>query len=190
MAMPASAHRYWTPADVLAEFPESTSTRYECIAGELLVTPSPRPAHTAALGLLHERLVIPLLAAGQSLRLFTTTTDLHPTADALVQPDLFVLRERGSAAMRLDAPDCVVLIAEVLSPGTAGRDRGLKRRLYQRIKVPEYWIVDVDARCVERWTPAATAAEVLRDELAWTDPVSGATVNIDLPAFFAAVWES
>ncbi len=187
MGMPASTDRYWTPTD-LEQFPERDGNKYECIDGKLFVTPAPRPVHAIAQELLREHLHHALYAAGQTLRVFDATQDVRATATDQVQPDLFVLRERASATMRLDAPGCVVLIAEVLSASTAKRDRGIKRRLYQRIELPEYWIVDVDARCIERWTPDATEADVRRDVIKWTDPVSGAMVTIDLLAYFATVW--
>lgn len=41
------------------------------------------------------------------------------------------------------------LVIEVLSPGTARRDRGLKHRLYARRGVAQYWIVDPEADAVE-----------------------------------------
>jgi Uma2 family endonuclease len=60
--------------------------------------------------------------------------------DTVVQPDLVVICDRA----KLDdkgcrgAPDWVV---EVLSPSTAGHDQILKRALYQRVGVREYWLV-------------------------------------------------
>jgi hypothetical protein len=45
------------------------------------------------------------------------------------------------------------LVVEVLSPSTAQVDRARKRALYARVRFPEYWIVDVDERVVERWRP-------------------------------------
>ena len=39
--------------------------------------------------------------------------------------------------------------------------RVLKRRFYQRMGVTEYWIVDVDARMVERWRPGDERPEVI-----------------------------
>ncbi len=186
MGMPADTQYYWTPAD-LEQFPEGDGNKYECIDGVLLMTPAPRPPHVAALMVLHEDLVLALHAAGQARRVNTSTSDLRPTESDQVQPDLIVLREPASGGMRLDVPGCVVLIVEVISPSTAKRDRGVKRWLYQRAGVPEYWIVDLDARLVERWTPEATVAEVHRDHIDWRDPVSGAELEIDLPAFFAGV---
>lgn len=42
----------------------------------------------------------------------------------------------------------LLLAAEILSPATARADRTLKRTLYQREGVGEYWVVDLDARRV------------------------------------------
>ena len=186
MGMPVTTARYWTPAD-LAHFPEGDGNRYECIGGELFVTPSPRPVHAIAQELLHEQLHEALRAAGQRLRVFGAVQDFRPTAADLVEPDLFVLRERATARMRLDRPDGLVLVVEILSPCTAARDRGVKRLLYQRAGVAEYWIVDVDARRIERWTPDATSADIRHDEITWRDPMSEAAVRIDLPRVFAEI---
>ena len=78
--------------------------------------------------------------------------------------------------------------AEVLSPSTAKRDRGIKREFYQRVRVPEYWIVDLDARLIERWTPTDERPEILRGRLKWTDPVSGAELVLDVEKLSAEVW--
>ena len=47
MGMPATTDRYWTPAD-LEQFSERDGCKYECIDGELLVTPAPRFDHGRA----------------------------------------------------------------------------------------------------------------------------------------------
>ena len=43
------------------------------------------------------------------------------------------------------------LVVEVVSPSSARRDRGPKRAVYGRLGVREYWVVDSDGRCVERY---------------------------------------
>jgi Uma2 family endonuclease len=71
--------------------------------------------------------------------------------DTVVQPDLVVICDRA----KLDdkgcrgAPDWVV---EVLSPSTAGHDQILKRALYQRVGVREYWLVHPVDRIVTLYT--------------------------------------
>jgi Uma2 family endonuclease len=187
MGMPATTDRYWLPAD-LEHIPEENGFRYECIDGQLLVTPAPRMVHVAALAHLGRIVEHVIETAGATPRVITSRADLLLEPAAVVEPDLFVLRAPATAKTRLDDPAGVVLIAEVLSPSTAKRDRGIKREFYQCVRVPEYWIVDLDSRLIERWRPADERPEILREHLAWTDPASGAELVLDVERFFADVW--
>jgi Uma2 family endonuclease len=44
-------------------------------------------------------------------------------------------------------------VIEILSPGTRRRDLTIKRELYERFGVPEYWFVDPDATTLAILTP-------------------------------------
>lgn len=63
-------------------------------------------------------------------------------------------------------------------------DRHKKRHIYQSQGVAEYWIVDPDARLVERWRPSDERAELISETLLWTPASDGPTLSINLPAFF------
>lgn len=76
---------------------------------------------------------------------------------------------------------------EVLSPGTARVDRVVKRALYQQEGVPEYWIVDVASRLIERWTPNDDRPEILAERLSWQPDAAHAPLELDLQGFFQAV---
>jgi Uma2 family endonuclease len=55
----------------------------------------------------------------------------------------FVIRENNGV---VGAPD---LIVEILSKGTAAKDRGDKKEVYEQFAVKEYWIVDPAAQSIE-----------------------------------------
>jgi hypothetical protein len=64
----------------------------------------------------------------------------------VVEPDLlYVSNERAAALLTgqhvTGAPDLVI---EIASPGTRRPDETIKRRLYEREGVTEYWVVDPD----------------------------------------------
>jgi hypothetical protein len=40
-----------------------------------------------------------------------------------------------------------------------------KRRLNQRAGISQYWIVDLDARIIERWHPEDDRPEILMDQI-------------------------
>lgn len=67
----------------------------------------------------------------------------------VVQPDVVFISNARSDIVRgqiWGAPD---LVAEVLSPGTATRDRSVKLGWYRRYGVREAWLVDPEARRIE-----------------------------------------
>jgi Uma2 family endonuclease len=66
----------------------------------------------------------------------------------------------------------------------------VKRRLYQHERVPEYWIVDLDARIVERWRPADDRPEILSTRLIWRPDTDQTPLAIDLEHFFAEVCDA
>ncbi len=82
------------------------------------------------------------------VRLFEQKEDTPDDVDTLVEPDLTVVCDASKIDRRgcRGAPD---LVAEILSPSTARRDRLVKRELYEAAGVREYWIVDPDRESVQ-----------------------------------------
>lgn len=67
-------------------------------------------------------------------------------------------------------------------------DRVTKRVLYRANGVPEYWVVNIETRMVERWTTVSEKAELVSDTLAW-QPVAehDAALAIDLATYFRSI---
>lgn len=106
---------------------------------------------------------------------------------SLVQPDIFVARLEPGISLIGTPADIrgLLLVVEVLSPSTARVDRGRKRELHQRARVHEYWIVDHEARLVERWRPSDVRPEIISRTLVWHPEGAAGPLEIDLPALFA-----
>ncbi len=128
--------------DDFVQFPDD-GRRHELIDGEHYVTASPNTKHQAV-----------VLALGSALRaharahalgrVFVAPFDVVFTEVDVVEPDLlFVSRARQADILTAQhvrgAPDLVV---EVGSSSTRKRDETVKRRLYERCGVTEYWVVD------------------------------------------------
>ena len=70
-----------------------------------------------------------------------------------VEPDiLFVSQERADRITLKNLQGAADLVIEILSPSTRRRDKGLKRALYERVDVREYWMVNPDRDEVEVFT--------------------------------------
>src|SRR5207342_2372081 len=105
-----------------------------------------------------------------------------------VQPDLLVLPLiNGRRPDKFGNVGRLLLAVEVLSPSTARADRVAKRTLFRDEGVAEYWIVDLDARTVERSTPNDPRVEVLADRLEWRAEGAASSIAIDLADYFARV---
>jgi len=185
MGMPRAAER-WT-ADMVRALPND-GNRYEVIDGELLVTPAPSALHQRAVGEIFLRLENYLRGKTWGEVLFSPA-DISFSADRLVQPDVFVAPPGPSGRRVREWSEIrgLLLAVEVLSPSTARADRQTKRRLYQEEGVPEYWIVDLDARVVERWRPGDERPEIVATTLTWQPDSSATPFELDLTAFFQAV---
>ena len=122
--------------------------RWELIDGELIMPPSPKEAHQSVQADL-----------GASMHLFVREKDLGRVYFApfdvvlsdidTVQPDLLFVSKEQLHIITDDniqgAPDLVV---EIRSPSTARQDWTVKRELYARHGVKEYWLVDPEAATV------------------------------------------
>jgi Uma2 family endonuclease len=184
MGMPQTAER-WTAERVKAL--PADGNRYECVDGELLVTPAPRPRHQVALQALFLRLH-PYLSERRLGDVLWSPADIEFDPDTLVQPDLFVLPP-GESRRLVTWKDVsrLLLAVEVVSPSSARADRIVKRRRYQRAGVPEYWVVDLDARLIERWRPSDERPELLNDTLTWQPDPAHPALALDLNALFGDI---
>ena len=185
MGMPQTDTR-WT-AEMVRALPDD-GNRYELVSGALVVTPAPAPLHQSILAALFERMS-PYLQHTGAGRVLWSPADLAFGEDEILQPDLFVLPSSLPRGFRKWSEVSMLLLAvEVLSPSTARYDRILKRRRYQRAGVPEYWIVDPDARVVERWRPADERPEIASEILEWQPLPDHPPLQLELPGLFAEAW--
>ena len=127
------------------------SNRYELIEGELFVSRAP--------GIPHQRVVLNLEISISNYLEDNPIGILVPGAGAIfsdydaVIPDLaFVRTERWDQVVTGEKfTGALDLVIEVMSRGKENRDRDLlvKRQLYGKYGVTEYWIVDTENRLVE-----------------------------------------
>ena len=75
-----------------------------------------------------------------------------------------------------------------LSPSDPRADRVAKRRFYTRHDVAEYWVVDLEARIIERNIGNDPRPEVLDTLLEWSAAGASESLVIDLPAYFERVF--
>jgi Uma2 family endonuclease len=183
--MGMAASLYYT-AEMVQALPHD-GNKYETVYGELLVTPAPRIAHELVVFRLGQALgnYLDVQSVGQG---FAVAADISWGPDILVQPDVFVAaieelrRSRSWKDVRT-----LLLVVEVLSPSTTRYDRFTKRRLYQQVGVPLFWVVDVDAREVEVWTPEATFPTVERERIEWWPAGAAEPFTLELATLFRPI---
>jgi Uma2 family endonuclease len=186
MGMPAHQTE-WT-AEMVRALPDD-GKRYEVLDGTLFVSPAPSALHQRAVA----HLWAILHAYCQQYRIgeaMISPADIEFSPKRLLQPDVFVVPFKNGRKIR-SWKDVATLIlsAEVISPSTARADRIDKRKILRDEGVPEYWIVDLDARVFERWHPADDRPEILSDRLR-RHPVSAVPpLDIDLIEYFVSVLE-
>jgi Uma2 family endonuclease len=148
----------------LAEFPRDLVTlqewdaldldearRWELVEGGIVMTPRPRPLHQVVSRNLAQLIRATLPASLVVLQEVEITVEARfpPTVR---DPDLIVVIRSvvDRNPVRVDASD-VVLVIEIVSPGSRRTDRVMKAYEYAKAGIERYWIVDLDADPDERF---------------------------------------
>jgi len=182
--MGMAAPVYYT-ADMVRALPDD-GNRYEAVHGELLVTPAPRLWHQAIVG----RLIVAFdgyLRCHPVGHVLASPADISWGGDTLVQPDVFVADLAEVRTLDWSKVKQLLLAIEVLNATTARYDRFTKRRLYQEVGVPVYWIVDPDAKLVEVWTPDDALPATRSDSVTWHPAGAEEPLTIRLGELFQAI---
>lgn len=136
--------------------------RTELIDGKT-VAMSPRPTGNHNAVILNLSFIFRSYLTGKPCRPFGDGMDLYLTEKDHFVPDFMIVCDKnkikGGGHHVEGAPDFVV---EVLSPGTARRDKGHKKAVYERCGVREYWIISPMERFIEQYV-LENGAFVLRD---------------------------
>jgi Uma2 family endonuclease len=129
-------------------FPDD-GLRHELIDGEHYVTPSPNAKH--------QRIAVKLtLRIGSWVEehgtgeLFAAPFDVLFSEIDVVEPDLIYMSKARAVEILTTANVQGVpeLVIEIASPSTRRRDETIKRALYERVGVSEYWFVDPAADAI------------------------------------------
>lgn len=125
--------------------------QYEIIEGELFMTPAPIIKHQNVLSELGERLRRFVLKNHLG-NVFYAPCDVIFSKTNVVQPDILFISKANQAIVTekniQGAPD---LLIEITSASTKEKDVILKKKLYAKFGVKEYWIVFMEEEKIEVW---------------------------------------
>jgi Uma2 family endonuclease len=162
-------------------FPDD-GRRHEIIDGDHYMTPAPSTTHQTVSKRLQYQLYSQVELAGLGL-VFNAPVDVQLTDHDIVQPDLVVvLKDRTrmiTDTKTVGAPDLVV---EILSPSTAAIDTSLKKQLYERTGVGEYWVADPENLRLERYRLEGGLYRLVPP----TDPITA--IDGSLRVHLADIW--
>jgi Uma2 family endonuclease len=174
--------------EAYAVLPED-GRRWELIDGDFEVNPAPSPRHQTVSRRLQFELMRTLEEPGRAL-VFNAPIDLILSPHQVLQPDLAIIRSERQQLVSdrgIEGPPDIVV--EILSPATRVLDQRVKKALYARFAVQEYWLVDPVGGQLElyRLAPAGDfEIEQRFDRASRLTTPSFPDVSIDLARVFRA----
>jgi len=119
--------------------------RFELLSpGVLTVSPAPGIAHQRASRLLANLLEEAAHLSGADLDILEAVNVEIP-GERLVTPDIVVVDGPVADTARIRfAPSAVLLVVEIVSPGSRATDRAVKLELYAEAGIPAYWRLELE----------------------------------------------
>lgn len=175
-ALPDNPGRpFWKPDHLLtideyAALDEIEFGLVELVEGRLLMAPSPGPDHNVAGMRLAVRLEQQLPEEYEAILDVDLNLELAPSGEPGFsrRPDMMVVRKSARRRVRdeggLIRASEVLIVVEVVSPGSKRTDYVTKRGEYADAGIPHYWMVDLRA-------PISVLACGLTEEFGYVDSV-------------------
>lgn len=135
----------WTMEDVEALPDTGDHARFELLSpGVLTVSPAPGIAHQRASRLLANLLDAAAHLSGADLDVLEAVNVEIPDA-RLVTPDIVVVEGHVADTARVRfAASAVLLVVEIVSPGSRATDRAVKPELYAEAGIPAFWRLELE----------------------------------------------
>ena len=137
----------WTVAAYL-DLEGQNNRHIEYSFGRIEILPRPTTSHQIFLQNLYRQLVDYISRHLKGALLLVAPHPVRLSAEQFFEPDIFLLLPEHldrSQEQFTDSPDLVV---EVVSPGNRNHDLVTKRAAYAEAGIPEYWIVDPQAKII------------------------------------------
>jgi Uma2 family endonuclease len=160
--------------------------RYELLEGELFLVPAPNLDHQRILRKLGTA-VSTYVEREHLGEVFYAPCDVLLSDINVVQPDIiFVSRDRMAILTEANIQGPPDLVIEILSPSTGQRDLGIKRTLYSKYGVREYWIVDPENKTISMlsWTETGYRVEAVVPQTCTLNSSLFLDLNLDLTGIF------
>ncbi|MFD0673753.1 Uma2 family endonuclease [Cohnella sp. GCM10027633] len=144
--------------------------RYEVLDGALeAMSPSPTANHQSV----SMDLVLRLQRCKSDYFILAAPLDVILSRTNVLQPDLLLIhRSRADIVTKRGVEGAPDLVVEILSPSSRARDKVRKMKIYAKHGVPEYWVIEIDSRTLERYVLAATGYYELTELFESGDTVS------------------
>jgi Uma2 family endonuclease len=140
--------KIWTYEDYCS-LSEDDLTIYEIIEGELFMAPAPNIKHQRVLRNLFRIMDRYVLEKALGEILFAPCDVVFSEINVL-QPDiLFISKENQKILTEKNIQGSPDLVVEIISFGTARKDRINKMRVYARFGVRHVWLIDPDSETIE-----------------------------------------
>lgn len=131
----------------------------QLIKGALFMSPSPAPYHQTILSNIYDILKTEGKKTG-GIALFAPV-DLYIDSKNVFQPDIIYISKENKNIITHRAIEGVPdLVVEIISPSDFFLDRNTKKRVYQKIGIKEYWIIDPGNQTLEIYLSSQTNPEV------------------------------